>query len=138
MSKQAIERFLAGPNLARIATVKKDGSPFVVPVWYEWDGGCCYVVGTATASWVENIMRDPRVCLVIDRDDPPHEKVIIEGRAEITGQRLVDWIDIAQRMVVRYMAPSARAAYLEEIKNQAMVTIRVTSSRITSWVEPKS
>ncbi len=135
MTKQAIERFLAGPNLARIATVKKDGSPFVVPVWYEWDGKHCYVVAMTTASWVDNITKEPRVAIVIDNDVPPHEKVIIEGEAEIMWEE--DWIEIGKRMVKRYMAPGAGAAYLEEIKAQPMATIRVTPKKITSWIIPE-
>ena len=137
MTKEAIERFLAGRNLARIATVKKDGSPFVVPVWYEWDSKHCYVVAMTTASWVVNITREPRVAIVIDNDDPPHEKVIIEGEAEIMGEEQADWIEIGKRMVKRYMAPGAGAAYLEEIKAQPMATIRVTPRKITSWVTPE-
>ena len=38
LTKKEIKAFLAGPIVARIATVKPDGSPYVVPVWQHYDG----------------------------------------------------------------------------------------------------
>ena len=37
MSKKEIDEFLSEPWIARLACIKPDGSPFVVPVWYHWD-----------------------------------------------------------------------------------------------------
>jgi nitroimidazol reductase NimA-like FMN-containing flavoprotein (pyridoxamine 5'-phosphate oxidase superfamily) len=34
MSPQEIEDFLSEGNIARIATVKPDNSPYITPVWY--------------------------------------------------------------------------------------------------------
>ena len=137
MPRRAIRSFLGRANLARIATLKHDGSPFVVPVWYEWDGSHLYFLATATASWVENIRGDARVAVVIDNDDPPHEKVIIEGEAEIVGEAVEDWIRIGKRMVKRYMKPDSREAYIEEIKRQRIAMIRVTPRKLISWVVPE-
>lgn len=38
MSSEEMNEFLAGPWLARVACLKPDGWPYVVPVWYHW--GC--------------------------------------------------------------------------------------------------
>jgi nitroimidazol reductase NimA-like FMN-containing flavoprotein (pyridoxamine 5'-phosphate oxidase superfamily) len=39
MSKKEIEKFLMrGTFTAKLATVKKDGSPHVVPIWFVLDG----------------------------------------------------------------------------------------------------
>ena len=33
-----VEEFLRGAQVAALSTVRPDGRPHVVPVWYEWDG----------------------------------------------------------------------------------------------------
>jgi nitroimidazol reductase NimA-like FMN-containing flavoprotein (pyridoxamine 5'-phosphate oxidase superfamily) len=69
MSTEEMEEFLKGPNLARVAVVRGDGSPFIVPVWYEWNGKYLYVVGRKRSSWVDDVRRNGRVCVLIDEDD---------------------------------------------------------------------
>jgi nitroimidazol reductase NimA-like FMN-containing flavoprotein (pyridoxamine 5'-phosphate oxidase superfamily) len=38
LSKEEIESFLSLPRIARLSTVRDDGRPHVVPVWYYYDG----------------------------------------------------------------------------------------------------
>ena len=38
LTAEEMEDFLAGNAVARLATLKPDGSPYVMPVWYQWDG----------------------------------------------------------------------------------------------------
>ncbi len=136
MTKEEIDKFLAEPNIAKVATVKKDGAPFVVPVWYDWDGKNCYLVGRKRAGWVKNLSREARVTVLIDGANPPYPKVIIEGKAKIVGDELEDWIEIGKRMVKKYYGPNAGMSYLEGSIDQPRKTIRVKPKVITSWVTP--
>src|SRR5215471_12924551 len=102
LTKQEMDKFLQGPHVAKVATVKPDGSPFVVPVWYEWDGTTLLFGGRKKSSWVEHIRRNSRIAVLIDGPDPPYPKVIMEGVAEIVGG---DWVDMGRRMVIRYFGP---------------------------------
>jgi PPOX class probable F420-dependent enzyme len=133
MSSKELEEFLRGPHIARIAVVKDDGSPFIVPVWYEWDGRDLYIVARKRSNWVNYIRRDSRVCVLIDEDKPPLRKVIIEGNAEIVGG---DWIEIGRRMVVRYFGPELGPKYLEGSLDQPRWVIKITPKKITSWMVP--
>ncbi|NQW20802.1 MAG: pyridoxamine 5'-phosphate oxidase family protein [Chloroflexi bacterium] len=38
LSSSEIDEFLAQPIIARIGTVKPDGSPHVAAMWQQWDG----------------------------------------------------------------------------------------------------
>ena len=136
MSKREMDEFLAGRHLARIATIHKGGAPFVVPVWFDWDGKFCYVVGRKKSSWVKDITREPRVAVLIDELDPNSPKVVIEGRAKIIGNKLEDWIDIGRRMVKRYYGSDAGDSYLEGSIDQPRFTIKITPKKITSWRNP--
>jgi PPOX class probable F420-dependent enzyme len=133
MSTEEMEEFLKGPNLARVAVVRGDGSPFIVPVWYEWDGKYLYVVGRKRSSWVDDVRRNGRVCVLIDEDKLPLRKVIIEGTAEVVG---TDWIEIGKRMAVRYFGPDVGPKYLEGTLDQPRWVIRITPKKITTWKIP--
>ena len=136
MSKKEMDAFLAGRHLARIATVRKGGEPFVVPVWFDWDGKYCYIVGRKRSSWVKDILGEPRVTVLVDELDPDFARVVIEGRAKIIGDKLEDWIDIGRRMIKKYFGSDAGDSYLEGSIDQPRFTIRITPKKITTWRNP--
>ena len=61
--------------VARLATVRPDGSPRVVPICFALDGDTLYTAvdekpkGTRQLARLEDIERDPRVEVLIDRYD---------------------------------------------------------------------
>jgi PPOX class probable F420-dependent enzyme len=84
MTKAEYMAFLdAPPRCGKLATVREDGRPHVVPIWFILEGE--YLIFTAWHSSVkvENILRDGRVAICIDDDAPPFHYVLIEGRAEL-------------------------------------------------------
>ena len=86
LSATELDEFLQGPWLARLACLKPDGWPYVVPVWYHWDGEAFWVVGRARSEWCHYMAADPRVSLVVDEPTPPIRKVICEGLAEVVEE----------------------------------------------------
>ena len=55
LTAEEMEQFMAGNAVARLATLKPDGSPYVMPVWYHWDGEALYFVGRQRALWCKYI-----------------------------------------------------------------------------------
>lgn len=109
-----IEEFLAGPNstwLLKLAFVKEDGWPMVVPLWYQWDGEAFLVVGRKRSQWVHDLEREPRCAVCIEETAHPRiRKVlaqctaeIVEGPAKGEGSQ---WVPVANEMAVRYTGPS--------------------------------
>ncbi len=79
-------RFLKTKNLATVATIRKDGSAQLTPVWIDWDGE--NVVFNTAEGRVKprNIRRNPVVSIdVLDRDDP-YRWISVTGPAEISEQ----------------------------------------------------
>ena len=77
---------------ARLAFVALDGTPRVVPTWFEWNGDevvmATYVAGPNAgirhpASRIAALRANPAVALTIDTDDFPSRSLTIRGRAEI-------------------------------------------------------
>ena len=71
------------PRSAKIATVREDGRPHVVPVWFHLDGETVIFTAWHTSVKVKNILRDARIAICVDEDTAPYHYVLLEGQAEI-------------------------------------------------------
>lgn len=79
------KQFLTDKNFAHIATINKDGSPQVSPVWVHYDGKDIIVNSEDKRLKVRNLKRDPRVSLSIQNAANAYAYIEIRGRVrEIT------------------------------------------------------
>ena len=63
-------------HLARIATVRADGSPSVVPVWFLYERGRIHITPRKHSEFGRNLRRDPRTAITIVKDDAKRKSVI--------------------------------------------------------------
>lgn len=70
------------PNFCFVATVRKDGTPHVAPVWCDVDGDRVVLNTAKGRAWPTNLERDHRVTLTIQNRENPYEYVSIRGRLE--------------------------------------------------------
>jgi PPOX class probable F420-dependent enzyme len=82
-----VAKFFESKNFAFLATVNKDGSPQVTPVWIDLvknnkEGNRIILVNTANGRLKhKNVSRDPRVSIsMIDSETNPYSMVTIKGR----------------------------------------------------------
>ena len=60
-----------GPNLVFIATIMKDGSPQVSPVWSDYENDHILINTAEGRIKHKNVLRDPRVAIsVVDQKNP--------------------------------------------------------------------
>src|SRR3954467_6479053 len=86
-NEQALAFIAERPRTAKLAIVKKDGSPQVVPVWIAVDGETIvFNTGVETAKG-KAMRRDPRVSLCVDDDPPPFSFVTVSGTVELITDR---------------------------------------------------
>src|SRR5438477_12789070 len=80
-------------HLARIATVRADGSPSVVPVWFLYERGKVHITPRKHSEFGRNLRRDPRTALTIDEEAGCYRTVNVEGRVRfLRGDRTdVEW-----------------------------------------------
>lgn len=76
--------FLAA-NLGVVATLRRDGSPHLTPVWVDWDGRRIRFVIRVGQAKERHLRDDDRVALVVVNADDPYEYVSISGRARLTA-----------------------------------------------------
>ena len=143
LTAKEMEEFLAGNAVARLATLKPDGSPYVMPVWYQWDGEALYFVGRQRARWCDYIKADGRVSVVIDapHSDPGESgqsmeipKVYMEGTATVEEEPNIGgrWVQIAEQMSYRYLGPNG-PTYLVSTLQQPRWLIKLVPTDIKTW-----
>ncbi|NTU80863.1 MAG: pyridoxamine 5'-phosphate oxidase [Chloroflexales bacterium] len=82
-----------------LATVRPDGRPHLVPLWFVWAGGSIYLCVTGSSVKVRNIAANPAVSLALESGSAP---VVVEGHAALLArpwpdkavlgfQRKYDW-----------------------------------------------
>lgn len=135
LTNDEIVEFLSGPITARLGTVKPDGSPYVTPVWQEYDGRAIYFMPRAKARFMKYILANPRICLHCAIDEIPFTRVLFEGRAEIVAgpERLDGWtLEMGRRMAKRYLGEHG-PKYLDDSKDRPRYLVKLVPEKITSW-----
>ncbi len=114
---------------AKLATVKKDGSPHVAPIWVALDG--LEVVFTTHESSLKgrSLRRDARVAMSFDDDRPPFSFAIVEGTATIgeDPDELLAWATVIGG---RYMGDELRRQYGRRNGVPGELLVRVAPTRL--------
>jgi PPOX class probable F420-dependent enzyme len=78
------QRFLAGKEVALLATVQADGAPLAMPMWFLHDATALTMISVEGTQKVRNLRRDPRVCVVAEAGGGGADirGVVVQGRAE--------------------------------------------------------
>jgi len=78
MDDKVVQLFSAN-NLVFIATVMKDGSPQVSPVWANFEDGYVLINTAEGRIKHKNVLRDPRVAVSVVSKDNPLDMTTIRG-----------------------------------------------------------
>jgi F420H(2)-dependent biliverdin reductase len=77
------ERRLQTEQNLWLATVRPDGTPHLVPIWFAWVAGKIYLCTGADSVKVRNLGQNPQVSIALEDGTQP---IVIEGRAQTIGQ----------------------------------------------------
>jgi nitroimidazol reductase NimA-like FMN-containing flavoprotein (pyridoxamine 5'-phosphate oxidase superfamily) len=136
LTTDQVNELLKTPVIARLATVKPDGAPYVVPVWQYWDGEAMYIIPRERSRFVEYVKNEQRVAISCADDvDPDHPRLLIEGRAEIVegpAPLKGKMLEIAREMVLRYSGEPG-LEYLAATIEKLRYLLRVKPDKMTTW-----
>lgn len=123
------EFLLYGTRTGKIATVRKDGRPHIVPVWFVLDGNTLVFNTGETTVKAANMRRDARVAICVDDETPPFGFIIVEGTAalEKNSKDLKFW---ATRIGGRYMGNDRAEEYGARNSTSDELLVRVTPTRV--------
>jgi PPOX class probable F420-dependent enzyme len=133
MNEAEIRAFLThGTRTGKLAVMRLDGSPMVVPIWFVVDDDGTLLFTT----WGESIKgkslrRDGRVSLCVDEDVPPFSYVRVDGTTSLYDDPdlLRTW---ASRIGGRYMGAGLAAQYGERNGVPGELLVRITPTRIVA------
>lgn len=83
MNREEIDAYLrTDGRFAAVATVRKDGSPFVIPLGYYYDGEHLYFSSTPSRGLVKRLRRNPLISVAVFDHEAIHGYVLVNGTAE--------------------------------------------------------
>lgn len=76
--------FLAGRRYGILTTLRANGAPVSLPVWYEWDGATLRMFAHEASGKVKRLKNDARASvLVVNHPDEPEHWVAFDGHITI-------------------------------------------------------
>lgn len=95
-----IRSLLERPNHAVVATMNADGSIHAAVVWVDIEGGRLALNSVVNRAWAINLIRDPRVTVVVADETNSYDYVEVRGTAVRGG---VDAEVLADRQAHKYL-----------------------------------
>jgi hypothetical protein len=119
---------------AKLAVVRKDGSPHVAPVWVDLDGDDVLFMTSADTLKGKAILRDPRVSMCLDDERPPFSFVTIAGTCTTSTDpdELLGW---STRIARRYMGDEQAEAYGRRNAVPPEMLVRLTPTKVVAKVD---
>jgi PPOX class probable F420-dependent enzyme len=127
LSDTEAQAFLGeGGRTGKLATVRADGSPDVVPIWFVLDGEDLVFTCMSTSVKARNLARNPRAALSVDDEAFPYAFVTVRGTAELSAPADIgEWcVRIAARYVRNAEEVGARNAALDDL------LVRITPTHV--------
>ena len=112
-----------------VATISKDGSPHVTPVWVDTDRKNILVNTAVGRKKERNVTADPRVAIAVFDSDDPYSWVSINGKVvkKITGREADEHID---KMSYKY---TGNKKYQDHRPGEKRVVLVVEPSHVMGW-----
>ena len=124
MNEKVVKLF-SEKNLVFIATVMKDGSPQVSPVWANCDDGFVLVNTAEGRIKHKNVLRDPRVAVSVVSKDNPLDMTTIRGTVD---ELIPDYeYKHADKLTQQYMG---RDHYPFKRDDEKRVTLKIKPDRV--------
>jgi PPOX class probable F420-dependent enzyme len=123
-------RFLTDEPVIWLSTVREDGLPHLVPVWFWWDGATVLVFSKPHAVKVRALRANPRAMIALGEPDDDFDVAMVEARAELLDETPT----VPEAFFAKYRDKLA-AGMLDRETFRATYTqaIRFTPTRWLAW-----
>jgi PPOX class probable F420-dependent enzyme len=110
------DAFLSDRRYGILTTLRANGMPVSLPVWYEWDGDTLRMFCHEASGKLRRAQHDRRATvLMVNHPDEPENWVALDGRIRILGE---GGLELAERLFDRYYPPGdERRSVLESWQN---------------------
>jgi PPOX class probable F420-dependent enzyme len=123
---------LQNEKMIWFSTVRPNGKPHLVPVWFYWDGATILIFSQPRAEKVRDVRHNPNVMLALDTAKEGDDVVLVEGEAVLLDPASVNatHTDYAKK----YESWIQRMGWdAEAMAKEYSQPIRMTPTRFISW-----
>jgi PPOX class probable F420-dependent enzyme len=118
MDPDDITEFLRQPHVGILASLRRDGRPYTVPIWFLHRDGAFWITGTYDRVWCKQLLADPRASLCVEATTPVPGHVGVDGT--VTARELPDF-DIwptSRQLVDKYVPPAQRDGFFANMRSE--------------------
>lgn len=132
MQEETLSDFLEEPHIGVITSLRRNGMPYSVPVWWLYDGQAFWITGTTSRVWCKQLKRDPWCSLCIEALSPVAGYVSVDGRAEALELPSFDIWPMSRRLVEKYVGKGDPAnndkvdRFFKNMQTEPRLLFRVT------------
>ena len=125
------QNFLADKHVGVLSVAADQGRPPAsVPIWYDYTPDGLIRINTGAASRKARLIEQAGVVtLVVQREDPPYQYVIVEGTVVDTTNPAP--LDVREAIAIRYLGEEDGRAFVEGMRDMATVLFTVRPDR---WI----
>ncbi|MCV7163004.1 pyridoxamine 5'-phosphate oxidase family protein [Mycobacterium stomatepiae] len=125
------EEFLAALHVGVLSVAADDGRPPAsVPIWYDYEPGGNIRVNTGSSSRKAKLIeRAGVVTLVVQREEPPYQYVVVEGTVVETTKPTP--LDVREEIAIRYLGEEGGRAFVKSLEGQESVLFTIRPDR---WI----
>ena len=123
---------MQGSRTGKLATVRKDGRPHVVPIWFTLDGADIVFMTDSRTIKYKNLQRDPRASLCVDDEHFPFSFVAIQAAAKIEVLAPAELLPYSVQIAGRYVGDARARTFGERNAVEGEVLIRLSPTKVTA------
>jgi hypothetical protein len=123
LNEPLAQELLHAPIPARLAYVWTDGTPRVIPIWFEWTGEEIVLCSPPSAPKMKALSQGAKVALTIDYEAWPARVLLIRGTAhsEPVDGEVPEYAEITRR----YLGEEGSSAWRAQYAHMFPTTVRI-------------
>ena len=127
-----VDQRLRAEPIIWLSSVRPDGRPHLVPVWFLWDGASIFIFSQPGAQKIRNLQANPNVTLALEAADEGADIAILEGTAAIFETK--DWDHILPAYTAKYAQPiHEMGSTIETMMADYSKLLQITPARLIAW-----
>ena len=130
-SEQDRQKFLADKHVGVLSVAADHGRPPAsVPIWYDYTAEGLIRISTGASSRKARLIEQAGVVtLVVQREEPPYQYVVVEGAVVDTTTPAPH--DVREAIAIRYLGDEGGRAFAEGMRDVTSVLFTVRPDR---WI----
>ena len=131
LNSDQIEEVIKKPIISIVATLRKDGSAHMTPVWHILHEDFVYIVIEDSSVKSKNLKNDDRISLCIATETKPQKWVQINGKAHLTKNNIQELVTL---MAIHYLGKSEGAEYSKNVlKELDFIAVKILPDKVIGF-----